>query len=145
MPRTRYAERAARNAATLAWLDRLFNVAAEQNAAGVAILMQADMFDAFSVANNVPLDAFDNIVQRIAARAKAFGKPVLLLEGDSHFFIADKPLEMHRCDKALGKIGRQNLSHYLGEDPVGYAEMTVRKVWRMWSGGVGEAILRISA
>ncbi|HXR29595.1 MAG TPA: phospholipid carrier-dependent glycosyltransferase [Solirubrobacterales bacterium] len=43
-------------------------------------------------------------------------------------------------DQALGKIGRQNLFHYLGEDPVGYAEMTVRKVWRMWSGGVGEAM-----
>ena len=55
--------------------------------------MQADMFDAFSVANNIPLDSFDNIVQRIARLSKAFGKPVLLLQGDSHFFIADRPLE----------------------------------------------------
>jgi hypothetical protein len=45
------------------------------------------------VVNNVPLDAFDNIVQKIADLSKAFGKPVLLLEGDSHVFIADKPLE----------------------------------------------------
>lgn len=43
-------------------------------------------------------------------------------------------------DEALGKIGKQNLYDYLGEDPVGYAAMTVRKVWRMWSGGVGEAM-----
>lgn len=43
-------------------------------------------------------------------------------------------------DSALGKIGKQNLSHYFGEDPVGYAAMTARKVWRMWSGGVGEAM-----
>jgi 4-amino-4-deoxy-L-arabinose transferase-like glycosyltransferase len=43
-------------------------------------------------------------------------------------------------DEALGKIGRQNLDRYLGEDPTGYAAMTVRKVWRMWSGGVGEAM-----
>jgi 4-amino-4-deoxy-L-arabinose transferase-like glycosyltransferase len=43
-------------------------------------------------------------------------------------------------DEALGKIGRQNFSHYLDEDPLGYAGMTVRKVWRMWSGGVGEAM-----
>jgi hypothetical protein len=92
-PVRRNAERAARNRATLAWLDRLFDIALEQKAAGVAIMMQADMFDAFSVANNIPLDAFDNIVQKIATRAKAFGKPVLLLEGDSHVFIADKPLE----------------------------------------------------
>lgn len=43
-------------------------------------------------------------------------------------------------DEALGKIGREQLSDYLGEDPVGYAEMTVHKVWRMWSSGVGEAM-----
>ncbi len=43
-------------------------------------------------------------------------------------------------DEALGKVGRQNFSHYIDEDPIGYAEMTVRKVWRMWSGGIGEAM-----
>ena len=43
-------------------------------------------------------------------------------------------------DSALGKIGKENFSKYLGEDPVGYVAMTVRKVWRMWSGGVGEAM-----
>jgi 4-amino-4-deoxy-L-arabinose transferase-like glycosyltransferase len=43
-------------------------------------------------------------------------------------------------DSALGKIGKQNLSKYLGEDPLGYAGMTVRKVGRMWSSGVGEAM-----
>jgi hypothetical protein len=43
-------------------------------------------------------------------------------------------------DSALGRIGKQNFSKYLGEDPLGYAAMTVRKVWRMWSGGIGEAM-----
>jgi hypothetical protein len=43
-------------------------------------------------------------------------------------------------DEALGKIGKQNFSKYLGEDPVGYAAMTARKVWRMWSAGIGEAM-----
>jgi 4-amino-4-deoxy-L-arabinose transferase-like glycosyltransferase len=43
-------------------------------------------------------------------------------------------------DSALGKIGKQNFSHYFGEDPLGYAAMTVRKVWRMWSAGIGEAM-----
>ncbi len=91
-PARRDAERNERNAATLAWLDKLFAIAGEQSATGVVILMQADMFDAFSVANNIPLDAFDNIVQRIATLSKAFGKPVLLLEGDSHVFVQDTPL-----------------------------------------------------
>ena len=43
-------------------------------------------------------------------------------------------------DSALGKIGKENLSDYLSEDPLDYAAMTVRKVGRMWSSGVGEAM-----
>ncbi len=43
-------------------------------------------------------------------------------------------------DSALGKIGKQDFSKYIGEDPFGYAAMTVRKVWRMWSAGAGEAM-----
>ncbi len=43
-------------------------------------------------------------------------------------------------DQALGKIGKENFSDYFSEDPVGYAAMTARKVGRMWSSGVGEAM-----
>ncbi|HEU4462346.1 MAG TPA: glycosyltransferase family 39 protein, partial [Solirubrobacterales bacterium] len=43
-------------------------------------------------------------------------------------------------DQALGRAGKDNLDKYLGEDPWGYAAMTVRKVGRMWSSGVGEAM-----
>jgi 4-amino-4-deoxy-L-arabinose transferase-like glycosyltransferase len=43
-------------------------------------------------------------------------------------------------DAALGKIGKENFSTYFGDDPVGYAAMTARKVGRMWSSGVGEAM-----
>jgi 4-amino-4-deoxy-L-arabinose transferase-like glycosyltransferase len=43
-------------------------------------------------------------------------------------------------DQALGKIGKEDFSKYFGEDPAGYLAMTARKVWRMWSAGVGEAM-----
>ena len=43
-------------------------------------------------------------------------------------------------DSALGKIGKENFSKYFGEDPLGYLAMTARKVGRMWSSGVGEAM-----
>ena len=43
-------------------------------------------------------------------------------------------------DSALGKIGKQNFSHYFGEDPIGYMAMTARKVGRIWSSGIGEAM-----
>lgn len=43
-------------------------------------------------------------------------------------------------DAALGRIGKENFSTFFGEDPLGYAGMTARKVGRMWSSGVGEAM-----
>jgi 4-amino-4-deoxy-L-arabinose transferase-like glycosyltransferase len=43
-------------------------------------------------------------------------------------------------DQALGKLGKENLSKYFGEDPGAYLAMTARKVGRMWSSGVGEAM-----
>ncbi|HEY7255537.1 MAG TPA: glycosyltransferase family 39 protein [Solirubrobacterales bacterium] len=43
-------------------------------------------------------------------------------------------------DQALGRVGKEDFSEYFSEDPRGYLEMTARKVWRMWSGGVGEAM-----
>jgi 4-amino-4-deoxy-L-arabinose transferase-like glycosyltransferase len=43
-------------------------------------------------------------------------------------------------DQALGKLGKENLSKYFGEDPGGYLAMSARKVGRMWSSGVGEAM-----
>jgi 4-amino-4-deoxy-L-arabinose transferase-like glycosyltransferase len=53
--------------------------------------------------------------------------------------VADRYPELPR-DSALGKIGKQNFSKYFGEDPGGYLAMTARKIGRMWSSGVGEAM-----
>lgn len=43
-------------------------------------------------------------------------------------------------DAALGRLGRENLEKYFTENPIGYAGMTLRKVGRMWSSGIGEAM-----
>jgi Dolichyl-phosphate-mannose-protein mannosyltransferase len=43
-------------------------------------------------------------------------------------------------DEALGKVGKENFYDYVEEDPLGYAAMTARKVWRMWTAGIGEAM-----
>jgi 4-amino-4-deoxy-L-arabinose transferase-like glycosyltransferase len=43
-------------------------------------------------------------------------------------------------DSALGKIGKENFSQFFGDDPGGYLAMTARKVGRIWSSGVGEAM-----
>jgi hypothetical protein len=85
-PVRRIGEEEARTAANLDWLGRTFATATEQGAAAVVVILQADMWD------GTPLNGFDSTVQKLAASTLAFGKPVLLIEGDSHVFKVDNPL-----------------------------------------------------
>ncbi|HYV99146.1 MAG TPA: metallophosphoesterase [Gemmatimonadaceae bacterium] len=83
---TQAQERASRSQANSAWLVKAFQLATDNNAAAVVLAFQADMWDA-----TASLNGFDPIVIQIGNLAKAFGKPVLLLEGDSHAFRIDHP------------------------------------------------------
>jgi hypothetical protein len=84
-------EVAGRTAADLRWLDRAFAQAREDNAKGVVIFAQADMWD---VDGNTPahLTQYDPIVAGIASHTSHFGKSVLLFNGDSHQYKSDNPL-----------------------------------------------------
>ena len=53
-PARRTAEEAARAAADVAWLDRAFSVAAQQSAAAVVVIMQADMWDGSPLTGSIP-------------------------------------------------------------------------------------------
>ena len=88
----RVEEYTAREAAALKWIDATFLAARLTRAPAVVIAMQADMWDVSAPAGT--LTAYEPIKARIAARAAAFGKPVLLLEGDSHNFLVDTPAGM---------------------------------------------------
>lgn len=79
----------ARLRATLAWLNKTFVLAISQQAKGVVLTIQADMWDP----TEADLSGFTPIVQYIAGLSRAFGGPVLLLEGDSHVFRVDHPLD----------------------------------------------------
>ncbi|MET0306806.1 MAG: glycosyltransferase family 39 protein [Solirubrobacterales bacterium] len=81
------------------------------------------------------------LVQRQFGRDLEPGSPALDAVDPTPLFdrVAERYPELPR-DEALGRIGKENLSKYFGEDPLGYAAMTARKVWRMWSAGIGEAM-----
>jgi hypothetical protein len=85
-------EFATRNAADLAWLDRIFALARTERAPGVAIGIQADMWDPAITGDPTQYSGFTDFVRELARQAVAFGRPVLLLNGDSHVFEADHPL-----------------------------------------------------
>ena len=84
-----------RNAANLAWLDHVFASARAHDAAAVVLAIQADMWDpAFSGVNAqaASFDHYTAFVQALASQTLAWGKPVLLVNGDSHIFVDDQPL-----------------------------------------------------
>jgi hypothetical protein len=90
------AEYTARNAANLQWIHESFAAAKANGSAAIMIVSQADMFaDTPSTPVGTTTDKTDHFADTLAALAResaAFGKPVVLVNGDSHFFVADKPL-----------------------------------------------------
>jgi hypothetical protein len=84
-------EIAQRTAADLRWLDAARAKALAENVRAVVIGEQADMWDldgnpATHIANYEPF------IAKLADFATAFGKPVLLINGDSHLYRSDNPL-----------------------------------------------------
>lgn len=78
------AERAPANSR---WLARAFALAETDNAKGVLVIVQADMWD-----TTAALTAYTPFVQQLADLSVHFGRPVLLVNGDSHLYGADRPL-----------------------------------------------------
>jgi hypothetical protein len=87
-------EIAQRTAADLRWLDAAFARAEAHGVKAVVIIEQADMWD---LDGTLPADnhlaKYEPLIARIAAKTQAFGKPVLLLNGDSHKYRSDNPLK----------------------------------------------------
>jgi hypothetical protein len=84
------AEAAQRNAADLRWLATAFRKARSQHARAVVIALQADMWDLENGAAH--LSNYTPFVTALADLSVQFGRPVLLLNGDSHNFKAETPL-----------------------------------------------------
>jgi hypothetical protein len=84
-------EVARRTAAALAWIDATFDEAEARGASGVLFAMQADPA-VESPKGNALRQGFEEILAKLSTRSAAFGRPVLLAHGDSHFFRFDQPL-----------------------------------------------------
>ena len=92
-PAAQAQEVAERTAADTRWLKAAFGRAMDRHARAVVIALQADMWDPAAVApGGDGLSAYTPFVQELANLSLQFGRPVLLLNGDSHVFGADHPL-----------------------------------------------------
>jgi hypothetical protein len=88
------AEFAERNAANQMWLREGFDHAKRNDSRAVMVLQQANLFPQFSPfpGNPKKTSGFTDIREQLRKESKAFGKPVALIHGDSHYFRIDKPL-----------------------------------------------------
>jgi hypothetical protein len=83
-------EIAERTGADLRWLDAAFAQAEAEGVEAVVIAAQADMWDPEKGAAHQA--AYEPIVASVASHTTDFGKPVLMFNGDSHFYRTDDPL-----------------------------------------------------
>ena len=82
-----------RTDADIRWLEAAFGAAEDEHAKAVVIALQADMWDPEALAlGGDGLSAYKRFVQTLADLSVRFRRPVLLLNGDSHVYKADKPL-----------------------------------------------------
>ncbi len=81
-----------RTGAALRWLDRAFTTATSTHARSVVVMTQADLWDLDGKAAS-HLANYEPIVSSLASHTQTYGKPVLLLNGDSHVYRSDNPLQ----------------------------------------------------
>ena len=79
----------ARNKANLQWLDSGFKLANQNQSAAIVISMQADTFHPKAP----KISGFSEFISKISTLAQEFKKPVLLIQGDSHEYVIDRPLK----------------------------------------------------
>ena len=85
-------EMAQRTQADLHWLDAAFAQALRDGVEAIVISSQADMWDRDGKAVS-HIANYEPFIASIATHTAAFGKPVLLFEGDSHHYRSDNPLQ----------------------------------------------------
>src|SRR5262245_16383293 len=86
------AEYVERNAANLAWMRESFALAAERRAAGgILLAIQADPFFELPRGHR-GRRGYESFLAALESETVRFGRPVVLVHGDTHVFRIDKPL-----------------------------------------------------
>lgn len=122
----RLAEFNARQAAALAWIDRIFDAAASGRAAGVLVQMQAN-----PGIERLPGDplrvGFEAVLARLKARSLEFGKPVVLAHGDNHELLIDQPL--YRDAEPAPKVAQFTRVQGFGSPRLHWVKVLVDPAW----------------
>lgn len=95
-----------RDAANVAWIEAAFEQAQQQKAQALVLAFQADVFETRTVWEDFPgWSGFRKSVgETLLPLASRWGKPVLVVHGDSHQFKIDQPFQLNK--KPLPNITR---------------------------------------
>ena len=85
-------EHAERNRANMTWLREAFAAARVNNSHAIMVLQQGNIFIDLPPYPGKLATGSDELRALLAKETVAFGKPVVLVHGDSHYFRIDKPL-----------------------------------------------------
>jgi hypothetical protein len=117
------AEYLARDQADRAWLHQSFEMATRDATPAVVVAIHADPGFSIPAVDRATrhVDGFDRFLAALADEAKAYGKPVLLLHGDSHRFVQDQPLR----DSAGQIVPNVTRIETFGSPDVGWVEVVL--------------------
>lgn len=107
-------EFAARNEANCAWLTETFAIAKKDNYRGLMLVIQANPHFDLPATNQARL-GFNAWLKILEQETAVFGKPVVLVHGDSHYFRIDKPL--------LHPKTRLRIQHFTRVETFGYPDV----------------------
>ncbi len=124
-----------RDRANRAWIDSGFDLAVQEGLNAVVIAFQADVFESASVEATFPRHSgFANVVgETLLPRAKRFGRPVLLINGDTHKFRFGRPFFLN--GRSLNNVyqlvvpGDQDVrAVHIGINPLAQDPFTLRLI-----------------
>lgn len=112
-------EAARRLAAAVAWSREAFAFATAMNARAVVLAMHADPDFERRYGDH---EVYEPLFAVWAEGALAFGRPVLVIHGDSHEFIVDRPLVDPGTGRAIATVTRLET---MGSPDIGWVEVVV--------------------
>jgi len=107
-------EFAARNEANCAWLKESFALGKREKRRGIVLIIQANPHFELHSTNQVRR-GFNQWLKILEQETVAFGRPVVLVHGDTHYFRIDKPME-------TGK-NRRRVQHFTRVETFGYPDV----------------------
>jgi hypothetical protein len=103
------AEYEQRDAANGAFLRDSFRHAKESGARGLVVVIQADAMPEVTEASErvrLSVDGYDAFLETFRSEAIAFGRPTVLVHGDSHYFKVDKPFRYPSTRNVVENVTR---------------------------------------